>query len=236
MLVVTAGNTMYDYKKTILHCEAACARFGYDTIIYDLGGLGFGRPVSDPRCESRFRSIVYSQKPELILAAMDSATPNELVAWIDGDATLIAPIDELEDDTFDVGVTVRPKRIRRKTEYINAGVFFVRNNERGRGFIRHWISLIPKTVVPDDQPKPRGITDQGFLEEMLLSSIDVVPWDAFNTTHTVEGATLKILEGEVYNNLDVHATTTWVPPGRAKILHFRNHTMSNLDPYIAEFL
>jgi hypothetical protein len=236
MLVVTAGNSRYDYQKTIRHCADACGVFGYEMRVYNLGGLGFGHPVSDPRVKSGHRDIVSYKKPELILDAMDYAAPNELVAWIDGDATLIAPIDELEEDTFDVGVTVRPKRARRKTDYNNAGVFFVRNNERGRAFMQHWISLIPKTVVPDDQPKPVGITDQKFLDEMMLSSMDVAPWDAFNTTHIVEGATLKILEGEVYNNLDVHTPETWAPPGRAKILHFRNKTMANLDAYIAEFL
>ena len=168
MLVVTAGNTMYDYKKTILYCGAACARFGYKTRVYDLGGLGFGQKVSDPRCESRFRSIVYSQKPGLILNAMDHAEPNELVAWIDGDATLIAPIDELEDHAFDVAITVRPKVNRRKTSYINAGVFFVQNNERGRGFVQHWISQMPEQQALNIDKKPKGGSDQEVLEEILL--------------------------------------------------------------------
>ncbi len=237
MLVVTAGNTRYDYKKTILHCLEACERFGYKTRVYDLGGLGFGETVSDPRCGSRYRKIVNTMKPELILDAMRFADWNELVAWIDGDATLIAPIDELECDAFDVGVTVRPKRVNRKTTYINAGVFFVRNNERGRWFVQHWISQLP--VVEDVNPakKPLGSGDQTVLEEILLAGIDGrLPWDAFNTTHVVAGARLKILEGDVYNNLRVHTPEVWEAPGRAKILHFRNHTMDSLDAYAKEFL
>lgn len=234
MLVVTAGNNRYDYKKTILHCDAACDRFGYGMIIYDLGGLGFGRPVDHPRCTTQNRHVTAGLKPSLILDAMDHAEPNELVAWIDGDATLITPIDELEEDTFDVGVTVRPKVNRRKTSYVNAGVFFVRNNKEGRGFMQHWVSRMPEN--PTDHRKGKCHTDQSVLEDMLLSSIDVIPWDAFNTTHVVEGATLKILECAVYNNMRVHEPATREPPGFARILHFRNHTMNRLDAYVEDYL
>ncbi len=236
MLVVTAGNTKYDYKKTILHCQKACQRYGYKMRIYDLGGLGFGHPVDDPRCGSPHRNIVYSMKPELILDAMFHAEPDELVAWIDGDATLIAPIDELETDTFDVAITVRPKVNRRKTTYLNAGVFFVRNNKSGSGFVRHWISQMPEIPPLYTRQKPKGYMDQVVLEDMILPHIDVIPWDAFNTVHIVEGVSLKILEGEMYNNLRVHAPETWEAPGGAKILHFRNHTMDSLDAYAKEFL
>jgi hypothetical protein len=88
----------------------------------------------------------------------------------------------------------------------------------------------------DTEQKPRNYSDQTTLENVLLSSIDVVPWDAFNTTHMVEGATLKILECEVYNNFDVCERRTWRAPGRAKILHFKGHTMKHLDAYVKEFL
>lgn len=237
MLVVTAGNMKYDYKKTILYCSNMCESFGYEMRIYDLGNLGFGHKVDDLRCASTHRNIVYSMKPELILDAMNYAALNALVAWIDGDATLIAPIDEVETDmSFDVGVTVRPKVDRRKTPYLNAGVFFVRNNERGRNFTHHWIMQMPEIPPLHTRQKPRGYSDQVILEEIVLSNIDVVPWDAFNTIHTVAGARLKILEGAVYNNLRVHDLKTWEPPGNAKILHFRNHTMDRLDAYAAEFL
>ncbi len=238
MLVVTAGNDRYDYKKTILHCTAACGWFGYDMITYDLGGLGFGTPWSDPRCESKYRQVVYSMKPEMILAGMKHASPNELVVWIDGDATLISPIDELEADySFDVGVTVRPKRVKRKTHYINAGVLFVRNTVAGRWFVNHWNSRLPLIDDVNPEQKPRGGSDQSVLEEeLLLPNINVVPWDAFNTVHYACGTRVKFFEGEVYNNLRVHAPETWEPPGRAKILHFRNHTMDRLDDYVAEFL
>lgn len=236
MLVVTAGSSKHDYKKTIRYCEKQCERFGYKMRVYDIGDLGFGHKINDPRYGARYRMVISGMKPELILDAMNHAEPNELVAWIDGDATLIAPIDELEADTFDVGVTVRSKVTRRKTCYINAGVFFVRNNERGRGFVQHWILQMPEVPALDAKQKPVGYSDQIVLEDILLQSIDVVPWDAFNTTHTIAGAQLKILEGDVYNNLRVHESATREPPGFARILHFRNHTMDRLDAYVEDYL
>ena len=236
MLVVTAGNNKYDYQKTIRFCLDKCKQFNYKTIVYDLGGLGFGYPVNDSRCTSAHRNIVYSMKPELILDAMQYASPTELVAWIDGDATLIAPIDELETDIFDVGVTVRPKVNRRKTSYINAGVFFVRNTYNGKQFMKYWISQMPAVPPLHTKQKPKGYSDQEVLESILLSSVEVIPWDAFNTTHSVAGANLKILEGDIYNNLRVHEPETREAPGIAKILHFRNHTMDRLDKYAEDYL
>jgi hypothetical protein len=238
MLVVTAGNNKYDYKKTILHCEKACKRFGYNMHVYDLGGLGFGEPFDDPRCTSRFRMVVSAAKPELIQGAMTHAAPGEMVAWIDGDATLIAPLDELEADwSFDVGVTVRSKRVNKKTHYINAGVIFVRNTPAGRGFIQQWKDMMPHIADVNPEKKPRGISDQTILEEkVLLPNLDVIPWDAFNTVHTVLGARVKILECEVYNNFGVVDQHTWRAPGRAKVLHFKGHTTKHLDAYAKEFL
>lgn len=236
MLVVTAGNNKYDYQKTIRFCLDKCKKFKYNIIVYDLGGLGFGYPVDDLRCTSPHRNIVYSIKPELILDAMQYAAPTELVAWIDGDATLIAPIDELEAETFDIGVTVRPKVNRRKTSYINAGVFFVRNTYNGKQFMKYWISQMPAVPPLHTKHKPKGYSDQEVLEDILLSSVEVIPWDAFNTTHLVAGASLKILEGDVYNNLSVHEPETREAPGVAKILHFRNHTMARLDKYVEDYL
>ena len=236
MLVVTAGNNKYDYQKTIRFCLNQCEKFNYKTLVYDLGGLGFGYPVEDVRLTSPHRNIIYSLKPNLILEAMSYAMPGELIAWVDGDATLIAPINELEADTFDVGVTVRPKVNKRKTSYINAGVFFVRNTKNGILFMEHWISQMPPVPPLDTKEKPKGYSDQEVLESILLSHINVVPWDAFNTTHSVAGAQLKILEGAIYNNLSVHEPETRRAPGVVKILHFRNHTMDRLDEYIKDYL
>ena len=238
MLVVTAGNDKYDYQKTIRHCSDACGVFGYEMMVYDLGGLGFGEPFDDPRCTSRFRMVVSAVKPELIQGAMARAAPGEMVAWIDGDATLIAPIDELEADwSFDVGVTVRSKRVNKKTHYINAGVIFARNTAAGRWFIQQWKDMMPHIADVNPEQKPRGISDQTILEEhLLLPNIDVVPWDAFNTVHTVLGARVKIFECDVYNNFNVVAPHVWIAPGRAKVLHFKGHAMDDLDAYAKEFL
>jgi hypothetical protein len=238
MLIVTAGNDKYDYQKTIRHCADACEVFGYDMKVYDLGGLGFGELFNDPRGTSKYRVVVSTVKPELIQRGMTHAAPGEMVAWIDGDAPLIAPIDEVEDDlSFDVGVTVRKKRVNRKTHYINAGVIFVRNAAAGQRFIQQWKDTLPSLTDPNPEKKPGGICDQTTLEEkLLLPNIDGPLWDAFNTVHTVLGARVKIFECEVYNNFDVVGRHVWKAPGRAKVLHFKGTKMKWLDKYVEDFL
>ena len=136
MKIVTAaqGGLLKSYETTIRLTEKKCAEFGYSLDIFDLGNLGFGTPVDDSRMSSVHRINRIGIKPELILRSMND-TYRPLVVWVDGDASLIGRIDEVAaDDSFDVGVTVRPKRRNKKTSYINAGVLFFKNNDVLVGF------------------------------------------------------------------------------------------------------
>ncbi len=234
MLVVTAGSSNYPYRKTIRYCKKQCNKFGYDIRIYDLGDLGFGIPFNDPGETREWRHAVYCMKPDIILDALKN-TGSELVVWIDGDATLIDSLDELEADlSFDIGVTIRPKVNKKRTPYVNAGIFFVRNNEAGKGFVEHWrsrISELNKIVTS------KTYCDQLVLEEdILLPNVDVVPWDAFNSIHMIQGARVKLFEGAIYNNWWAHAKETWGPPNGSKILHFKGRNIDRLEAYSKEFL
>ena len=236
MLIVTAGSGDYNYWKTIRYNEARCIEFGYGIKIYDLGGLWFGEAVNDSRCESKFRRVKSAMKPELILKALNETDDD--VTWIDGDAFLVRPIDEIEADTsFDIGLTVRPKRVNKKTHYINAGVIFVKNNPAGRGFVEAWIEAMPP-VPTDTTVKPKHYSDQMTLEETLvLPNIDVIPWDSYGSVHEVHGARVKFFECSKYNNFNLHLLAVWKGPDEdTKILHFKEHGMNRLNQYIEEFL
>ena len=234
MRIVTAGSSHYAYHKTINLTVANAKRFGYDVTVYDLGGLGFGEVVDDRRCFSPIRQPKFSLKPELAHRA--SIHYGGTVAWIDGDAVLIRSIDDIDqDNSFDIGVTVRPKANKKKTHYINAGVFFVKFNSRARSFMSHWIdSILP---APEDLTiKHQGFCDQETLEEkILLPAIQKPLWDHIGKVFDVHGARVKLFDCARYNNFWLHEQ--WLPPEKnTKILHFKNHQMKKLGPYVEAFL
>jgi hypothetical protein len=203
VLIVTAGTGHYEYETTIRYCEKKCEEYGYKLQVYDLGGLGFGTLVEDPRNHSKFRFIKCAIKPELILESMNN-TDEELIVWIDGDATLINRIDELvDDDSFDVGVTVRRKVAKKKTAYVNAGVLFFKNNVESKLFLQSWIDAMGPvpSLTTEVKSEVRHYDDQSVLEEkLLLPNISGALWDQQNTVHVVCGARVKIFDCATYNN------------------------------------
>lgn len=232
MLVVTAGSHHKTYAKTIKFCEARCKEFGYKFKAYDLGGLGFGTPVEDARLASRHRTLRYAIKPELILDAMCN-TQEEFVAWIDGDATLIGRIDELEaDDSWDVGVTVRPPRKRKKSNYINAGVMFFKNCIESKLFLQDWIAAMGPPPLEAEKDPGAAYCDQVILEEqILMPSIRTPLWDIIGETHTIHGARVKLFDCTQYNNYWFHRgkdRMEYSPD--TKILHFKGRHWAATKP------
>jgi hypothetical protein len=236
MLVVTAGSDKYDYATTMRYCEGECEKRGYGFRAYDLGGLGFGIEYDDVRCTSTFRRVKSAMKPELILDTLYNTDDD--VAWIDGDATIIDDIHEVFDSSFDVGITVRPKRQNKKTHYINAGVLFFKNNIESRLFLEDWIDAMGP--VPDFHKmtvRPEGYSDQTILEEkILLPNIQGALWDQFGSVHTVHGARVKILECETYNNYWLWRQAHYGPPNGTRVLHFKAHKMNRILSYAKDFL
>lgn len=238
MLIVTAGSGNYSYFKTINYNIAKAKEFGYPISVYDLGGLEFGIKINDERCASKFRRVRSAMKPEVIQLAL-AGTQEKTVVWIDGDATLIKPIDEIDkDDSFDIGLTIRPKPGHKKSHYINAGVVFVKNNPAGKDFINQWVEAMPEVPDLDTMTKPPDYSDQQTLEEtLLLPNINVIPWDAYGSVHNVCGARVKFFECEKYNNFWLHKGEVWkAPPEHTKILHFKGYRMRRLKNYAKDFL
>jgi hypothetical protein len=176
-------------------------------------------------------------KPELILDSLGGA--HSTVVWIDGDATLIKPIDEIkQDNSFDVGLTIRPKVNNKKTHYINAGVVIIKNNKAGKEFVEAWVKAMPQVPKLDTITKPPNYSDQQTLEEiLLLPNINVIPWDAFGTVHEVLGARVKLLECRQYNNFWLPRRKDAIAPDPdTKVLHFKGHSMKYLTDYHDKFL
>ena len=223
MLIVTAGSDHHPkYKRTIQYCKQECEKYGYKFQAYDLGGLGFGTPVTDVRMDSKFLTLRYAIKPELVLEAMQN-TNEEFVAWIDGDATLIERIDELEtDDSFDVGVTVRPKNKIKNSNYINAGVLFFKNNIPAQLFLSNWIAEMGSPPL-NTETNPLEYCDQVILEtKILLPTLGVPLWDIIGEVHRVHGARIKFFDCTQYNNFWSHSgPDRMFHSSDMKIIHFK---------------
>lgn len=237
MLVVSAGSGNYPFHLTMRYCENKCYEYGYIYHPFDLGGLGFGLKMNDPRCESKFRRVKSAMKPELIEMMFDLG--EETIVWIDGDATLIQSIPEIEaDDSFDIGITVREKVNKKKSHYINAGVVFVKNNARARKFVDFWIASMPPLPDLDTMEKPSNYSDQQTLEEkILLPALDCPLWDLVGEIHEVMGVRVKFFDCETYNNFALIKAPRWEEgPGDTKILHFKGHRMHRIESYHERFL
>ncbi|MCI0558388.1 MAG: hypothetical protein MN733_07820 [Nitrososphaera sp.] len=232
MRIVTAGSNHYAYHKTINVTVANAKKFGYDVQVYDLGGLGFGEKVNDRRCESPIRQPKFSLKPELVYRNIVEGT----TAWVDGDAVLIKPIDDIDrDDSFDIGLTVRPKARVKKTHYINAGVFFVKGNSDADTFMEYWIdNILP---APEDLTvKHQGFCDQETLEDKILMPVIQKPlWDHIGKVFMVHGARVKLFPCATYNNFWVWDEKRSPDPDTA-ILHFKGHSFRQFSRYAEEFL
>ena len=103
MIFVTAADGKERYagmaKHWIKQMETLKQRFE----IYDLGGLGYGR-VAGLAAPSIYAAR--RRKPSIIADAIERH-PKETVIWLDVDAILVKPIPEIEDISYDIGVTYR---------------------------------------------------------------------------------------------------------------------------------
>ena len=114
-VIVTAGD--WRYKAFIEQSVTAAQKFGYQTLVYDLGGLGRGIPfaIDDRSFEANGYSEIHADsrwhtkarfKPALIRHALRN-NPGRFIVWLDGDACLADSIDEIFSDDYDIGVTAR---------------------------------------------------------------------------------------------------------------------------------
>lgn len=136
--VIVAGDA--NYSRFVYHAEQSALKFGYDTGVYDLGGLGRGTPFDTTVSTQPFQTI--PAKPRIIRHALEQRDPSDVVVWLDADALIQAPIDDIEQHAFDLGVTVRSKPHKdERTRTINAGIVFARATPAMFNFLDRWIQL-----------------------------------------------------------------------------------------------
>ena len=99
---VIAGDA--NFKKYVDKAVAYSKNVGYNPVVYDLGGLGYGTPFNarvSPKVGAKIPS-----KPGIIMETLKTVNEGDYVVWLDADALIEQPIDEIMFD-YDIGVTVR---------------------------------------------------------------------------------------------------------------------------------
>jgi len=129
-LLITAAN--YALKDYVLQSMASAKSLGYELLVYDLGGLGVEGSIPFAVNDESFQKEGYYVlvdngrwksrslfKPSVVKQAMASR-PTDFIVWLDADARVIRPIDNIVGDpgsvpqpedftaaSYDVGVTSR---------------------------------------------------------------------------------------------------------------------------------
>jgi hypothetical protein len=143
--VVIAGDK--NFEAYVKKGKETTQSLGYDVLVYDLGGLGYGKPF-----EGRISDAVNAKipcKPHIILDALNSINDNEYLVWLDADALIIDRIDEIKED-YDIAVTVRQPKAVENALPINAGIVFVKKTPNAIRFINEWVNLSNQDI--SDQP------------------------------------------------------------------------------------
>jgi hypothetical protein len=159
MLITTAGD--YRFRDLVAFSERKIQDLGYVSRIYDLGGLGPGvhhrlpfdlSQIPFPQLSEEFvKNGHYEEvrpgwltralhKPFLLLDCLGNTSGH--IVYLDGDAFLLARIDEVAADDYDLGVVLRPEGERTghpdMAGIVNAGVLFLANTSPVRDFMRRW--------------------------------------------------------------------------------------------------
>lgn len=194
---VIAGDS--NFRKYVDRAVAHCRKVGYDPVIYDLGGLGYGTPF-EGRVSPQVGAKIPS-KPGMIMETLKIVDEGDYVVWIDADALIEDRIDEIMFD-YDIGVTVRQPKQKENSLPINAGIVFVRKTPAAIKFVEEWIKLCET-----------GVSDQQELNKLC----QVTTKDT-NTTVVRNNTSIHVFECRVYNNFYFAKKAT----PHAKIKHYKS--------------
>jgi hypothetical protein len=165
-----------------------------------------------------FKHIAFS-KPFFIIKAISYLEEGNLVL-LDGDSVLIKRIDEVFEDDFDIGVTLRRKEKLTKKSYdkfeaVNAGILFLKcDNKIKLKFLSEWSE---KMLI--DIANKEGLADQSSLNRMV-----------FRHYPNRERFKFKKFDGGTYNRN--HFEGGIMPS--YKILHFKGKDKDKYDAQLKE--
>ncbi len=196
LTVVIAGDV--NYKPYVEQGIRYTQKLGYDVLAYDLGGLGFGIPFQGRFADNANAKIPC--KPHIIRDALSRISDNDFVVWLDADALIFQPIDEIIAD-YDIGVTLRAQKLVEHSLPINAGIVFVRKSPMAAKFVNEWAELSDAHV--SDQPPLNKLANVGNADRHQVVNRD--------------GVLVKVWPCEVYNNFYFAKKNH----PQAKILHYK---------------
>jgi len=198
IITVVAGDKNFIHYTTMAakHSEV----LGYPTRVYDLGGLGFGKPF-EARVSPQIGAKIPS-KPNIIRDTLDDVGDNDVVVWIDADALILERIDEILEEDFDIGVTVRQPKGKENDLPINAGIVFVRKTSAALKFVDEWIKLCET-----------GVSDQQELNKLCQ-----VTTKDLDTSVTRHNTLIHVFQCRIYNN----SYFAKKPVPHAKIKHYKS--------------
>ncbi len=177
--VVIAGDKNFEayVKKGTETTEA----LGYEVLVYDLGGLGYGKPFTG-RVSDEVNAKIPC-KPHIILDALNDVAENDYLIWLDADALILDRVDEIQLD-YDIGVTVRQPKVVENALPINAGIVFVKKTNAAIDFINRWIVL----------------SDQGVSDQPPLNKLSNVVCADIGSTVIRDNVKIKVFPCATYNN------------------------------------
>ena len=249
MKILVAANRRM--RKFASACVKSAHKLGYSVIVYDLGGLGFGKPftVDNKTFQEKgyYREILpgrYScgeHKPAVIKDCLRSC--NEFIVYLDADTILIDRIDEMAGD-YDVGLIIKPeweveKVIKKKYPndnyliygaYVNAGVMCFNPTEATHRFLEQW------------EYKTKELqNDQGAINDMLKEYFPLKSGQ-FIETQGIKIRTFDTMSYSyyyfrwpiIYKRYSITQNDIKVKWQNAKILHFKSRMRSEYFRYFTK--
>lgn len=140
------------------------------------------------------------------------------VLLIDADTVILRPLDDVWQEAFDVAYTVRPKPYKLP---LNAGVVFLRVNDRSKAFLRQWAD-VNRRMLTDRPLHQKWRARFGGLNQAALGCVLASP------PADLRLATLPCLEW----NCEDSAWSDFAP-ARTRIVHVKSAlrlAVFNLQP------
>lgn len=200
MKIIVAGDK--NFKPYVDKAVEYNTKLGYESVVYDLGGLGYGKPFEGRVSDTNNAKIPC--KPHIIEDVLLNSKDNEIVVWLDADALIVQPIDEIKQDAYDIGVTVRQPKQKEHPLPINAGIVFARKTPKALEFVKKW----------------KELADQGISDQPPLNQLAAVNSTMIEETVIRDGVRIKVYPCATYNNF--YFAKKKSAHARAKILHYKS--------------
>ena len=235
MKIIVAANRRM--RKFASACIKSAHKLGYSVIVYDLGGLGFGKPftVDNDTFQKKgyYRHIIgnrYSVGEHKLAVIKDCLySCNEFIIYLDADTVLIDKIDEMIGD-YDIGLTIRPQweieKVVKKTApnsfiyeaYLNAGVMCFNPTKATYCFIENWEDKI--TELHNDQLAINSMLKEHFPlksgQLIEMQGIKIRTFDTMIYNH------YYFRWPKIYKRYSITENDIKVKWQNAKILHFKS--------------